>query len=92
MDARTRKAAQQRDGAVARITAVTWRIGISSVAGAAILAAGFAHLLPTHLPHLGSGPGGGNGTSSGGTNGGLQGPVSGPGQGAGPGQVSSGGS
>ena len=92
MDHGTRKAALQRDGAVARINAVTWRIGIVSVAGALVLAAGFAHLLPTHLPHVGSGQSGGDGTSPGGSNGGLQGPVSGPGQGSGPGQVSSGGS
>ena len=94
MDPRTRKAIQDRDGAVARINAMTWRIGTASFAGALVLAAGFAHLLPTHLPHLGTGQGGGNGTSGGsnGSNGGLQGPVSGPGRGSGPGHVSSGGS
>ena len=90
MDPRTRKAAAARDGAVARINAMTWRIGTASFAGALVLAAGFAHLLPTHLPHLGGGQGGvGSGNSG---QGGLQGPGSGPGQGSGPGHVHSGGS
>jgi len=91
MDPRTRKAIVARDGAVARINKVTWRIGTASFAGALLLAAGFAHLLPTRLPTFGIGHGGGDGYSNG-SNGGLQGPGSGPGQGSGTGHVRSGGS
>jgi hypothetical protein len=90
MDPRTRKAISARDGAVARINTLTWRIGAASCAGALVLAAGFAHLLPTHLPTLGIGRQGGG--YSNGSDGGLQGPGSGPGQGSGPGHVRSGGS
>lgn len=91
MDSKTRKAILARDGAVARINAVTWRIGAASFAGVLVLGAGFAHLLPTHMPTFGSGRGAGGGSSNG-SGGGLQGPGSGPGQGSGPGHVRSGGS
>jgi hypothetical protein len=91
MDSRTRQAALARDGAVARINSVTRRISAASFAGALVLAAGFAHLLPTHLPHIGASQNGGNGGTSSGS-GGLQAPGTGPGSGSGPGHVSSGGS
>jgi len=97
MDPRTRKAALARDGAVARINALTWKIGTASFAGTLVLAAGFAHLLPTHLPQVGEGQGGagqngGTGGVPGGSNSGLQGPGTGPGSGSGAGHVRSGGS
>ena len=48
--------------------------------------AGFAHLIPTHLPHLAVNGNGSGGSGNGGTGG------SGPGTGSGPSQVTSGGS
>ena len=78
---------------------MTWRIGSFAAAGAVVLGAGFAHLIPTHLPH--STPGGdsgssgstGSGSSSSGNGGGLQGPGTVPQQGSGHGShVTSGGS
>ncbi|HZP50126.1 hypothetical protein [Actinocrinis sp.] len=99
MDPKTRKAVSARDAGLARVSRATRLIGVASVAGAVIAAAGFAHLIPTHLPHLnvddgggsGSGSGGGNGSSNG--SGGLQGPNNAPGGGgSGPSQVQSGGS
>jgi hypothetical protein len=106
MDSRTRKAINERDGAIARVRTVTWRIGSVAVVGAAVMGAGFANLIPTHLPHVnlggtGSGSGGGSGDSggNGGSNGtstgsgGLQAPTVNPGNGGGGGgNVSSGGS
>ena len=99
MDVRTRDAVAARDRAVSRVHRMTWRIGSVAAAGAVVLGAGFAHLLPTHLPHLqpGGGPGssgspGGNGSSNS-NGGGLQGPGSVPQQGSGSGShVRSGGS
>jgi len=108
MDAKTRRnAVAARDHAVARVGRLTWRIGTFAVAGAAVLGAGFAHLLPTHLPHLNAGSSSGSGSSSdssgsaGTDNGssnsdngnGFQGPGSVPGQSDGGGShVTSGGS
>lgn len=87
MDARIRRSVLARDGALGRIGSVTRWIVAASVAGALVLMAGFAHLLPTHLPHVAT-----NRDGSG--SGGLQGPQSGPGSGSGSGstQVTSGGS
>jgi hypothetical protein len=102
MDAKTRNAVAARDRAVARVSRVTWRIGGVAAVGAVVLGAGFAHLLPTHLPHLGGNSGGGGGTSNSGTSnnstnttnsGGIQGPGTTPQQGSGSGShVTSGGS
>ncbi|HEY3869674.1 MAG TPA: hypothetical protein VGM10_15030 [Actinocrinis sp.] len=85
MDARIRRSVLARDGALGRIGTLTRRITVASVAGALVLMAGFAHLLPTHLPHVSTSQ---NGAGSSG----LQGPQSGPGGGNGPSQVTSGGS
>ena len=99
MDSKTRKAVSARDAGLVRVSRATRLIGVASVAGTVIAAAGFAHLIPTHLPHInvdngGSGSGGGgggNGSSNG--SGGLQGPNNAPGGGgSGPSQVQSGGS
>jgi hypothetical protein len=92
MDSKTRKAAQARDAGVLRIKKTTRLIGTFAVAGGLVMAAGFAHLLPTHLPQANVGrDGGGNGGSSNGS-GGLQGPNTAPGGGSGRSHVSSGGS
>lgn len=102
MDARTRDAVAARDRAVSRVGHLTWRIGSLAAIGAVVLGAGFAHLLPTHLPHLGSsgnhgdsgstGTGTGGSSNSGGSNG-IQGPGTAPQQGSGGGShVRSGGS
>ncbi|MEY9855284.1 hypothetical protein ABH935_000883 [Catenulispora sp. GAS73] len=98
MDARTRKAVAARDRAVGRVSHLTWRIGSFAAVGAVVLGAGFAHLLPTHLPHFSSNGGSGNsgssgtsGSNSGSTN--IQGPGTAPQQGSGSGShVTSGGS
>jgi hypothetical protein len=103
MDSTTRSAAAARDDGVARIGKVTRRIGTAAVAGAFLAVAGFAHLIPTHLPHLGlsgdtngtstdTGNGGGSGGTS--NNGNIQGPAVAPGNGNGSGgsHVRSGGS
>ncbi|NUS55059.1 MAG: hypothetical protein HOV66_09385 [Streptomycetaceae bacterium] len=94
MDARTRHAIADRDRSLARVGRLTRRAGTFAAAGAVLLGAGFAHLLPTHLPHLGNGTGtsdGGNGGPS--TGGGFQSPGTAPGSGNGaPSHVTSGGS
>ena len=100
MDARTRNAVAARDRAVRRVSHMTWRIGSFAAVGAVVLGAGFAHLLPTHMPHFkqgddsgGSGSAGTSGSSNSGTSGGIQGPGSAPQQGSGSGShVTSGGS
>lgn len=100
MDARTRDAVAARDRAVDRVSHMTWRIGSLAAIGAVVLGAGFAHLLPTHLPHLGSsgssggsGSTGGSGSSNSGNSNGIQGPGTVPQQGSGGGShVRSGGS
>jgi len=103
MDARTRNAVAARDRAVGRISHMTWRIGSFAAVGAMVLGAGFAHLLPTHLPHFSSGGGSGNsgnsgnsGSNSGSSNSGsnnIQSPGTAPQQGSGSGShVTSGGS
>ncbi|HZU55131.1 MAG TPA: hypothetical protein VFA06_04635 [Actinocrinis sp.] len=98
MDPKTRKAVSARDAGLVRVSRATRLIGVASVAGAVIAAAGFAHLIPTHLPHLNVDNGGGSGSGSGGSgssngSGGLQGPNNAPGGGgSGPSQVQSGGS
>lgn len=100
MDSKTRKAVSARDAGLVRVSRATRLIGVASVAGTVIAAAGFAHLIPTHLPHVnvdnGGGSGGGNSGSGNGTSngsGGLQGPNNAPGGGgSGPSQVQSGGS
>lgn len=99
MDARTREAVAARDRAVGRVSHLTWRIGSFAAVGAVVLGAGFAHLLPTHLPHFntgGSGSSGNSGSNSGSSNSGsnnIQGPGTAPQQGSGSGShVTSGGS
>lgn len=100
MDARMRDAVAARDRAVSRVSRMTWRIGGIAVVGAVTLGAGFAHLLPTHLPHFNlngdsgsSGSSGDNGSSSSDNGGGLQGPGTVPQQGSGShSHVTSGGS
>jgi len=97
-----RNAAAARDDAVARIGRVTRWVGTVGAAGALVAAAGFAHLIPTHLPRLsvggsqsGSGGSSSGGSSSGSTSqtGGAQGPATAPGNGgAAPSHVTSGGS
>ena len=84
MDARLRRSVLARDGALGRIGRLTRLIAWASFAGALVLMAGFAHLLPTHLPHVSTDQGSGSG--------GLQGPQSGPSGGSGSSQVTSGGS
>jgi hypothetical protein len=102
-DSRMRNAAAARDDAVARIGRVTRWIGTAAGAGALVAAAGFAHLIPTHLPQLnvgGSQNGSGGSSSSNGSvpqstsgNGGLQGPATSPANGgSAPTHVTSGGS
>ena len=101
-----RKNIAARDEALTKTGRVTRRVGAAAAAGSLVLMAGFAHLIPTHLPHLsgssgGSGNGGGNGTGTGtgtgstgtgtgGTSTGTGAP--GTGSGSGPSQVTSGGS
>jgi hypothetical protein len=104
MDARTRNAVAARDRSVSRVSHMTWRIGSLAAAGAVVLGAGFAHLIPAHLPHFklggdsgSSGSSGDNGSSNSGNNsgndGGIQGPGTVPQQGSGSGShVTSGGS
>ena len=96
MRSTTRDAALVRDAGVERIRTTTRRIGGLAVAGTLLAAAGFAHLIPTHLPHLSVGQSGGGNSGSGSTGtsngGGLQGPVTAPGGGSGPSHVTSGGS
>ena len=100
MDARTRDAVAARDRAVSKVSHTTWRIGGFAAAGAMVLGAGFAHLLPTHLSHSttggnsgSSGSTGGSGSSSSTTSGGIQSPGTAPQQSSGSGShVTSGGS
>jgi hypothetical protein len=104
MDARTRKAVAARDRAVGRVSHMTWRIGSFAAVGAVVLGAGFAHLLPTHLPHFSSGGSGSSGSSGSGNSGSnsgssnsgsnnIQSPGTAPQQGSGSGShVTSGGS
>lgn len=102
MDARTRHAIADRDRALARVSRLTWRAGTFAAAGAVLLGAGFAHLLPTHLPHPNLGTGSsddGNGAPSTGatggssTGGGIQAPGTAPGSSSGArSHVTSGGS
>jgi hypothetical protein len=92
MDARTRHAIADRDRALTRVTHLTWRVGTLAAAGAVLLGAGFAHLLPSHLPHPGgdSSTSGTDGTSTGG---GVKAPGTAPGDsGSGRSHVTSGGS
>lgn len=96
MNSKTRDAARARDLGVLRIRKTTRLIGVAAVAGSVVAAAGFAHVLPTHLPQInngrdgtGTGGGGSNGPSNGG---GLQGPNTAPGGGSGPTHATSGGS
>jgi hypothetical protein len=99
MDARTRHAIAARDRSLARVRRLTWRAGTCAAAGAVLLGAGFAHLLPTHLPRPDLGTNSGNGvppaggTSGSSNGGGFQPPANAPGTtGPGPSHVTSGGS
>ena len=97
MDARTRAAVAARDRAVTRVSRMTWRIGSFAAVGAMVLGAGFAHLIPTHLPHFSesgdSGSSGGDGSSGSHNGNGPQGPGTVPRQSSGgASHVTSGGS
>lgn len=90
-----REAVQARDEAVDRIGRTTRWIGTAAVGGALFAAAGFAHLLPTHLPRLNEGESSSSSSSSNNSsssNGGLQPPGNPPANNSGPSQVTSGGS
>lgn len=94
MDVDMRKNIAARDAALIRTGRVTRRIAVAATAGSLVLMAGFAHLIPTHLPHLSVNGTNGNGSGSGTGNGGS-GTTSGngaPSSGSGPSQVTSGGS
>jgi hypothetical protein len=79
MDASMRKNIAARDEALTKTGRVTRRVGAAAAAGSLVLMAGFAHLIPSHLPHLsgssggsgsgGSGGGSGTGTGTGGSGG-----------------------
>jgi hypothetical protein len=93
MDANMRKNIAARDAALNKTGRVTRRVAVAATAGSLVLMAGFAHLIPTHLPHLSVNGTNGNGTSGGGS--GSSGTSSGngaPSTGSGPSQVTSGGS
>ncbi|GAA2003539.1 hypothetical protein [Catenulispora subtropica] len=93
MDTRTRHATAARDRALTRVNHLTWRAGTLAAAGAVLLGAGFAHLLPTHLPHPALGGGSSTGDdNSPSTGGGIQGPATAPGTTGGGSHVTSGGS
>ncbi|MBR7825660.1 hypothetical protein KDK95_05025 [Actinospica sp. MGRD01-02] len=103
MDASTRKNIAARDAALTKTSRVTRRIAVAATAGSLVLMAGFAHLIPTHLPHLsdngtsgngtsGTSTGNGGGSGTGSSNGGSSGTAPGSGSGSGPSQVTSGGS
>lgn len=83
MDSSIRKNVAARDAALDKTGRVTRRIGIAALAGSLALMAGFAHLIPTHLPHLSGGDSTGSGSGSG---------APAPGTGSGPSHVTSGGS
>ncbi len=102
-----REAINARDEAVVRVGRTTRWIGTAAVAGTLFAGAGFAHLIPTHLPRLNEGDSSSNsssnssssdssssssGSSSSSSNGGLQPPNNPPGNSSGPSQVTSGGS
>jgi hypothetical protein len=94
MDAATRHAIDARNQAMARVRRLTRGIGTLGLAGGLLLGAGFAHLLPTHLPRISEGTSGssddGGGTAK--TGGGLQGPGTVPAPAGGGSHVRSGGS
>jgi uncharacterized membrane protein YgcG len=95
MDADMRKNIAARDAALIRTGRVTRRIAVAATAGSLVLMAGFAHLIPTHLPHLSVNGTNGNGSGSGTSGNGGSGTTSGngaPSSGSGPSQVTSGGS
>jgi hypothetical protein len=95
MDAGMRKNIAARDAALTKTGRVTRRVAVAATAGSLVLMAGFAHLIPTHLPHESVNGTTGNGTSGGGTgNGGATSGNGAPGSGSGsgPSQVTSGGS
>jgi len=97
MDASMRKNIAARDAALTKTGRVTRRVAVAATAGSLVLMAGFAHFIPTHLPHLSVNGTNGNGSGGGGTNGnGGSGTSSGngaPGSGSGSGpSVTSGGS
>jgi hypothetical protein len=99
MEPDPRRTIAARDAALARTGRLTRRAALAATAASLVLMAGFAHLIPTHLPHLSGGDGsgsGGSGSASGG-GGGNSGSGTGtgtaaPGSGSGPSQVTSGGS
>jgi hypothetical protein len=97
MDASMRKNIAARDAALTKTGRVTRRVAVAATAGSLVLMAGFAHFIPTHLPHQSVNGTNGNGTGGGGTGNGNGGATSGngapgSGSGSGPSQVTSGGS
>lgn len=91
-----RKNIAARDEALTKTGRVTRLAAVAATAGSLVMMAGFAHLLPPHIPHLsvngtnGGGTSGGGGSGSSGTSSGNGAP--GSGSGSGPSQVTSGGS
>jgi hypothetical protein len=90
MDTGMRKNIAARDAALAKTGRVTRRVAVAATAGSLVLMAGFAHFIPTHLPHQSVNGTNGNGTGNGGATSGNGAP--GSGSGSGPSQVTSGGS
>lgn len=96
MDTSLRKNIAARDESLAKIRRATRRIAAASAAGSLVFVAGFAHLIPTGLPHASQNGGGGGtsggagGTGNGTANGGNG--TTGLSHGSGPSQVTSGGS
>jgi hypothetical protein len=97
MDAGMRKNIAARDAALTKTGRVTRRVAVAATAGSLVLMAGFAHYIPTHLPHPSVNGTNGNRTGGGGTGNGNGGATSGngapgSGSGSGPSQATSGGS
>jgi hypothetical protein len=91
MDTELRKNIAARDAALVKTGRVTRVAAVAATAGSLVLMAGFAHLIPPHLPHVSvNGPNSGGSGSGTGTQPGNATPA--PGGGAGPAQATSGGS
>lgn len=86
MDTSVRRNIAARDAALVKTGRVTRLIAAGAAAGSLVLMAGFAHLIPTHLPHPSVGSNGGGGSSGTSSGNGA------PSNGSGPSHVTSGGS
>jgi hypothetical protein len=87
MDTSLRKNIAARDAAPAKTRRAIRRVAAPAAAASLVPAGGFAHLIPTHPPHLSVG-----GTGTGGRRSGTGHGSGTPGSGSGPFQVFSGGS